>query len=137
MLTEILPVVLTDDEVRERGIKLAGVLQDIGREEFSKKSFNEGVKGRVDALESEADKLVTVIRAGKEDREVQVEEQKDYKAQEVRTVRLDTGEVIHHRAMTPRELQRPLPIEGGIEKKKSNGKAKAAGPKDATKEARA
>lgn len=122
MLTEILPVKLTETEIRERGIKLAGVLQDIGKEETAKKDAASAAKSRIDLLETEATKIAFAIRAGQEDREIQVEEQKDYEAQEVRTARLDTGEIVHRRAMTPKELQRPLPIEEARSKKKTGPK---------------
>lgn len=108
MLTETLPVKLTDSQILERGQQLARVHLQLADEEVEKEAINDLHKERVGALEAEASVLARAIRAGQEDREVQVEEQEDLEAREVRTVRLDTGEIVHRQAMTPQDLQRPL-----------------------------
>lgn len=116
MLTEILPVKLTNDELRERGERLAGLLEEIATEEAEKKAANDMAKDVIERLETKAYMLARVIRSRQEDREVQVDEVEDLEAKEFRTVRIDTGETVHRRRMTPEELQRPLPIEGIREK---------------------
>lgn len=57
------------------------------------------------------DDLTKQLNSKQEWRDVQIEERKDWVSQEVITYRLDTGEEIDRRPMTPRETQRPLPMK--------------------------
>lgn len=124
MLTQLLPVKLTETEIKERGRKLAHLYEEIEIAEIGKAAAARASKDRIETLQAEAGAIARVIRSGQEDREVQVQEEKDYSEGVCRMKRLDTGEVVETRAMTPQELQRPLPIDEG-EKKGKRAEARA------------
>lgn len=114
MQTKTLPCQLTEEEIRLRGLRLATLRSEIGDIEIEKKAANQEFKERIESREKQCGTLVKQITSGQEYREVIIEEVKDWESQSVRTIRVDTGETVEVRAMTPRELQRPIPFDRPI-----------------------
>ena len=108
MNTENLPCKLSDEELRLRGKKLATLWAEIAQIETRKKVAMQEFKQEIESREADCLTLVKQINEGQEWREVQIEEVKDWEASSVRTIRIDTGEMVNVRAMTPRETQRHL-----------------------------
>lgn len=106
--TQILPVRLTQDEIRARGERLAavhGALDQIAIEEDdAKKKF----KDRRNPLEGEIGLLAHIIRKKEEKREVAVDLVADFATGKVREVRSDTGEVVRERDIRFEEQQQAI-----------------------------
>lgn len=111
MNTRSLAVKLTDQEVQIRGQRLASLRAEIGEIEHKKKVVNQELKGEIESREKECASLVRQITSGQEYRGVIVKEVENWDAQTVNTIRVDTGGTVDIRAMTPKELQRPIPFE--------------------------
>lgn len=110
--TESLPVPLTDDEIRFRGVEVAHLLAAISKLENKAKRKAQAYKQRIDETKKQLAQLADQINSRQEYREIQVEEQKDYTRKIVETLRLDTYAVIRTRPMNANELNRPLPMFG-------------------------
>jgi hypothetical protein len=104
-----LPVKLTDAEKIAKGEALARVLSDIQAEESRADMVKQALKSIMTALEAEQDRLLVIVQRGEELRVTKVQDEADDKALLVRRVRLDTGEIMTERAMTPEEKQVPIP----------------------------
>lgn len=115
MITKRLPVKLTDDEIRLRGVEAAKLSRLIDSTEAEAKMTAKMFKEDIERLAKEHSRLTEQIWAGQEYREVQIEERKCWGDQKVETIRLDTREIIDVRPMTPQELARPLPMFGAEE----------------------
>ncbi|MCC6989914.1 MAG: hypothetical protein IT181_12995 [Acidobacteria bacterium] len=109
-VSQVLTCQLTDDEQRERGRQLAEALRAVGEEELDQKAQKERMKERLEALHGEVTRLGGIVRAGEEERAVQVRLELDDEKGMVHSVRLDTGELFHSRPMTQQEKQRALPF---------------------------
>lgn len=110
--TKMLSCQLTDDEVRQYGLNLAVVLEDIGNEIARQASFKQELKAALSALESQAAALSSKIRRGEELRDVDVQPEYDFDAGMYRETRTDTGAVIKERALTEQERQERLDLDG-------------------------
>jgi len=110
MNTRQLPCALTEDQIRERGIKLAGFEKELETIKLEKKAANASFKEKEEAINEEKAKLVQEINSRTEWRDVVVTEEKNYEKKEAYTIRTDTGEIVQTRALHPNEMQRPLPI---------------------------
>lgn len=106
MQTKRLPVALTDEEIRLRGVQMAGLENQYEEASGEAKQTAKSYKDTLEGLRLSILKLSDQIASGKEYRDVQVEERKDWDTQEVLTLRCDTFEVVDRRPMTPNELQR-------------------------------
>jgi hypothetical protein len=113
MLTKKLPVMLTDEEIRLRGQELASLTKRYGELEREKKENADVYKSQLETCKLRATKLTEEITSGQEDRDVQIEERKDWDRQQVLTIRLDTYQTVDVRAMTPQELRRPMALPFG------------------------
>jgi hypothetical protein len=111
METQKLPVKLTDKDLKMKGDELAKEVQKLADLKNAMKQSAEGFKSQRSKVELEIDRLKQLILSKTELRDVEVRENKNYKAKVVSTVRLDTREVIHTRPMKAHELQRPLPLD--------------------------
>lgn len=110
----MLPVKLTPEEQRERGVALAAKLGEKCDIEASMKDHAEGEKSKVKAAEKEAIRLSGIVRSGEEPREVECRWTADYETSQMICFRTDTGEQIDSRPMTLKERTRNLfPIDGG------------------------
>lgn len=105
---ESLKCVLTDDEVREYGIALARATSTITDLESQKKAFNDQIKADISKAEGDANILSQKIQNGYEFRTIDVETVLGYESGIVFTIRMDTGEEIRSRSMTPEERQKGL-----------------------------
>lgn len=106
----ILPVKLHEDELRDRGDKLAAVIQDLNAEESRQVDQKAQMKARLSELDARKTQLAIVISRREEDRDVAVDVFANYVGGLVEVVRRDTGEVISKRRMTEEERQQPLPV---------------------------
>lgn len=103
-----LAVNLTDDEIRERGERLAelhGVLDKIAEDEAE---FKAEIKRRKKPVKLEVDTLARAIRNRRELRNVAVDVHYDPARGMVDEIRTDTGEVIATRRPTKAERQGQL-----------------------------
>lgn len=105
-----LPVKLDQDELRDRGDKLAAVIQDLNAEENRQVDMKAQMKARLSELDAKKTQLAIVISRREEDRDVQVDIFADYGRAVMEVVRRDTGEVLNSRRMTEEERQQALPI---------------------------
>lgn len=105
-----LPVKLSETELRDRGDQLAAVIQDVNSEESRQVDVKTQMKARLTELDAKKSQLAITISRREEYRDVTVEIWHDYERLKVFTVRKDTGEEIHRRAMVSEEMQRPLPV---------------------------
>lgn len=106
--TKKLPVRLSDDEVIERGKQLVENIRKTGKAESEREAENKKRKAEIEALELITSKLVDIVEKGEEDRDVECELKKDFERGVVTVVRLDTGEVVETRPMTPDERQEEM-----------------------------
>lgn len=100
-----LPVALTPDEVRERGEKLAAVVEEWKAAEDLKKSTAKHQKEAIDELKDLVLELKTIVRSKKENRHIEVADRVILERRVVETIRMDTEEVCGSRPMTPTELE--------------------------------
>lgn len=108
METMMLKCLLSDDDLQVRREQL---LSDLDKEEAlveERKDANKDFAKRAKLLGEAVSKHRSVLRQGYEMREVEVEHRRDERAGLIRTVRLDTGEEVSHRAMTALEKQGDL-----------------------------
>lgn len=103
---QLLPVRLTDQELRAKGSELAEahkrhrVLQD------DKKAAMQDWKARLERSEADIDRLAGIVRAGEEDRAVQVQAIADLDEKSHMEVRLDTREVVTQRQLRQDEVEK-------------------------------
>lgn len=132
MLSRMLPCDLTDQELLQRGQKVAELVAKKEALEAEKKDTASEFKAKIDRLESDIASIAKEVRSKKEYREVEVSTTKDYKRKVAETVRQDTGELVEQRTLTPAELQLEL-VQGKADKDKDKkgeekkGAKKAAG----------
>ncbi|MCW8137280.1 MAG: hypothetical protein KIT58_00035 [Planctomycetota bacterium] len=108
MATRMLPVELSELELRERGNELAGKITALVQKEEEKKEAAKQAKEEIDRLKAEVVSLSHVVSSRKEPRPVEVVERPDPRRKVVTVVRLDTQEVVESRPMTPLELEDAL-----------------------------
>lgn len=103
--TRLIMVDLSDEEIAERKNKLVKAESELQKVTADKAeamaSFNATLKDRRAEIRS----CVAAIQTGSEEREVEVFDRHDKRRNTVETVRADTKEVIHERAMTAEERQ--------------------------------
>ncbi len=108
MKTRRLPCKLTDQERQFKGDQLVQKMHAMEEAEDLFEVIRDSHKTRMKEFEKEISVLSRVIRERSEERDVEITENKDYESKTAQTVRLDTGEVVDTRPLTPQELQRPL-----------------------------
>lgn len=108
MTKEYLKCILTEDEIRDNGIALARANSEVATLEARKKEFNDQIKADVSAAESKISKLSMMLQNGYEYRDVECRLERDYENRKVTTWRLDTGENVKTRDMSPDEYQQRL-----------------------------
>lgn len=105
---ELLYVNLTPAELTERGQQLAATsqLHDSVEEEAKEiaSSYRTQIKGHRNKMKA----LSKVIEEKREERMVPVVDRPDYGTNLMVTIRVDTGEIIRSRTLTPEELQGQL-----------------------------
>ena len=110
-----LPVELTHDEVFARGKQLAAVKDEhttamdrLDRATIAWKATKEGIQNDINETEERMRVIARVIRSAREDRDVEVVDEPNYKTGVMATIRLDTGELVASRGLTEAERQRSL-----------------------------
>lgn len=106
--TRSLPVRLTDTELLIKAKELSAKVAELDAVEATKKSVAAECKVKYDTLNSDIHHLAKILRTGREDREIEVQEIRNDPARTIEVVRIDTGEVVESRPMTINELQKPL-----------------------------
>lgn len=105
---ENLPVKLTQDEIRERGERLAAKEGELESHMQNAKQVKAGLTANEKRLEADIQNLSLQIRDKSELRLVQCDHIADYKRGVVRVVRQDTEQVVRERAIEESEKQRRL-----------------------------
>lgn len=105
---QLLPVMLTDSEFRDRAQKLAGCSRELSLLEAEQEVAKGGWKSRKSEIENRASQLAQTVRSGAENRLVSVEFQADYDAGTISVVRMDDGTVVQERKLLPEERQGQL-----------------------------
>lgn len=103
-----LPVQLTTDELLERGKVLATATIKLRELDSQKKEMAKQLKGQMDVIDAEIHNLEQQVESGTEPRQVDCEISWDYQNGTIRTMRLDTHEIISERDMTLEERQLEL-----------------------------
>ena len=106
--TEILPCKLTGEEIQAKAQIAARRLAERDTLEDQLSTVKSEFKAKLEDIDAEVRETMRHVREGAIERSVQVETLMDWKSNSVTTVRLDTGEVIRTRAMTPEERQTRL-----------------------------
>lgn len=107
-------VVLTDDELLDRGRRLAQAIAETNAAERDKAAYNSQIKSRIDISAGETQKYRAIVAEGAEYRNIVCHRFFNYTARLVSTVRDDTGDTIEQRPMEAHELQ--LHLDLGNEK---------------------
>jgi hypothetical protein len=110
-ITEILPVPISDAQYKEFGILVSRANQEIAQAEDELKAVKSQFKSRIDAAEARRNDFASIINAGHQQRQVECHLVKDFAANTITLIRLDTGEVVRTRTMTAAEKQRGLAFE--------------------------
>lgn len=100
-----LPVQLTRDEVRERGVELAQLVEKLRAAEANKKAVSKSLKDDIDEIRKDVLWMKDVVRHGRELRLVPVAERVKLEGRTVETIRMDTEEVVASRPMTETEVE--------------------------------
>jgi hypothetical protein len=103
-------VLLTDDELLDRGKKLAQAVAETNQAERDKAAYNSQIKSRLDIANGLTQKFRGIVAEGAEYRPVVCHRVYDYTARTVSVVRDDTGETVEYRPMEAHELQRHLDL---------------------------
>ena len=110
-----LDVILTDEEIKQRGIQVAYLYRDIGRAENDLKELVKEKKADIAKIEMKLQGFADEVREGKRRDEVLCEETMHYDLLRVVQVRMDTGEEILNRPFSDEEAAQykrpPLPFE--------------------------
>lgn len=96
---ERLPVTLTAEERRLKGIDLASKEREYEREKEGQKAAQKAAKDRLDLMRVDIMDLARVVETGEEDRQVECWWQPDYERSVVKLVRSDTLEIVRTEPM--------------------------------------
>jgi hypothetical protein len=109
--TQLLRVVLTDEEIREKSRALADKATELNQLEEDKKRASSHFGAEVKAARGEITRLSQFITSGYELRDVRCEVfYHAPKPGQKTTIRTDTGETVNVQTMTSMEMQMRLPI---------------------------
>jgi hypothetical protein len=115
--SRLLPVQLTETEVRNAANDLANICQEIDTEISRQKFIKDQLKARITELEARRSGLALKVTRKEEYREVSVVVEMDGDGK-VTGVRTDTGEIIEKRDATALERQLPMKKEPEAEPEK-------------------
>ena len=110
MTTEYLtlPVELTPDEVRAKGVELAARVDEMYAIDVERKEAAAAIRERRADVEAQVIELKGEVRSGREYREVECRLEPDFQAGVMQIVRVDTGEFVRSRPLSPDERQPAL-----------------------------
>jgi hypothetical protein len=103
--TMSLPVKLTDEEVRLRGVELAAVTQEINKVDEKRKEVAKEYKDKLDGLASKRDLLADAVNNRVESRQVEIYEVHSLGDATAKIYRADTNALVHSRALSESELK--------------------------------
>jgi len=103
---------LTKEELHDKCSQLSTRLAEVELAKSQLASQTKKLKEELDELQGQTAALAREIRNKSEMRDVEITQEKDLEKKVMRTVRLDTNEVIDERALLPVELQHELPLGG-------------------------
>lgn len=109
--SEALICQLTADEVAERADRAARLQYDHDELAAEMASEANGYKAKLVRIEVEQRRLLDEVRTRQGYRPVECERQADFAAGVLRTVRLDTGEIVRTRQLTAEERQKQLFVD--------------------------
>lgn len=104
-----LPCDLSPEESQQKGAKAAKIEQEADDLQAEIASSLKEKRADLKAKRGAVRQLLKEIAAGTEDRTVRCYEEKDFRNNEVKVIRADTGEVVERRGMDPVERQEELP----------------------------
>ena len=102
---------LTDAEKQNLGADLAEAIACKAEAESELKSFQTQIKARIAANDATILSCSEKIRKGYDFRNVDCKEIKDFEADKLFQIRLDTGKIIFERTLENYERQKELPLE--------------------------
>ncbi len=105
----LLPVELTEDELLDRGRRLAECEERARTHEAHAESVKRELKSKEAEITSERSRLAGIVRSRKEPRDVECVATRDFVAGKFFIRRTDTGEVVESRSLALHELQPELP----------------------------
>ena len=110
-----LDVILTDEEIKNRGVQVAYLYRDIGRAEADLKELVKERKADIAKIEMKLMGIADEVREGKRRGDVLCEETMHFDLMRVVQIRMDTGEEILNRPFNEEEAAQykrpPLPFE--------------------------
>lgn len=109
---------LTPEETATKSAMFVRAVTEAGELEAEAKLAAQEARGKLKEKKKEIEDLRKMLHAGKEERPVRCQEEADVRRNVFRTVRLDTGELVGERVMTPDEIaefRQPklFAVEGG------------------------
>jgi hypothetical protein len=107
---EDLSVKLSDEEVMERGNRLANIEGEIERHTSHETNVKADLKATRSRLEAERGRIAQQVRSRSELRPIEVEIVADFKAGLVRDIRVDTCATVRTRALSEAERQGALKL---------------------------
>lgn len=113
-VTKAIEVPLTDAEVADKGRVLAGLEKEIEAAKSLLKEECARLRSDVKQLEARRATVAGEIANGRGSIDVECEERLVFETNALQTVRLDTGEVVHERALSPSERQLSLLDETAV-----------------------
>lgn len=116
-----LPTPLTDAEIAAYAGEAGEMLGERDQVERQKKAAAESYAGRMKALDAKIRHRLGLVQKREEERPVRVRQQPDYNAGVISTVRIDTGEEVARRGITPQERQLRLHQIGGETSEERDG----------------
>lgn len=108
-VVRLLACKLTEEELRDRGQKLAATRLEIDRLTVEVKVVASEFKDQLKGLGQESRRLAKAVKAGSEDRDVKCEQVLDFVDGTYSVQRLDTGECMDTRPLTDGERQLQIP----------------------------
>lgn len=108
MNTRLLPVQLTEEEIKVKGEELAKDIKEHRDLELEKKAAAADFSKRMKTSSDNLLKLAQIVESGKEDREVPIKKEFDTRKNLCRITRLDSGDLVEARPMTEDEYQTEL-----------------------------
>ena len=110
MMTEELPVELSDEERIERARQLGEIVETITNKEIEKKAETKRLQSAIDELKRKRTQLAEVCRKGEELRQIECRTVCYWEDETVSIIRVDTGEIVRTRPMTSKDRQQKLHI---------------------------
>lgn len=107
-IEKVLPVELSDDELKVKASELTTALRKKNSIEADKKAVMAEFKNKIEDVAVEIADLTTIVHEKKERRPVKCYIKFNYERSIVETVRSDYGEVVESRSMTIAERQQKL-----------------------------